>query len=130
MPAFVEVDARYHECQVLAMRVSDCVVDVRLAVGSAERFVPERAFATGDGWVAGTLSAPLEIRFVYGSPAEATAEGTLFDHWGVSGAMLEITKSVESQGILVVEPSTGLFTGMRLGAAHLDAPIKGVAPRP
>lgn len=127
MPAFVEVDSKYHECRVLGLRTMGCAVDVLLSVRSAEQFVPEQAFLTGDGWVNGTLAAPLELRLLYGSPTEAAAEATLFDHWGRDESVLEITKSVESQGILVVEPTTGLFTGMRLGAAELDAPGAAVS---
>jgi hypothetical protein len=122
MGTFVALDARYHECRVVAVRHVGDAVDARLAVRWAEQYHVERAFDTGDGWVRGTLAGPLDIRLVYGSTHEARTEAELFHHWGSSGAELEVTRSVESQGLLVREPATGLFTGMRLGPAHLDEP--------
>lgn len=120
MTTFISVDAKYHRCRVLALRCHEATVDVVLEVETAEQFVAEQAFATGDGWVAGTLAAPLEVCFVYGTTSEARAEALLFDHWRSQGCILEVTKSIEAQGILVVEPSTGLFTGMRLSPSELD----------
>jgi hypothetical protein len=130
MSSFVSVDAKYHDCKVLALRSFDRVVDVLLSVERAEQFVPERAFTDGDGWVSGRLEGPLELRLVYTSAVEATAEATLFDHWRIEGSVLEVTKSIESQGILVVEPGTGLFSGMRMSAAHLDEPESDPVARP
>ena len=120
MAAYVGSDTKYHRCRVLVVRRQGQQVDVVVSVESAERFVPELAFATGQGWVEGRLTRPLELRLRYAGEAEAQAEEMVFEHWASTGAVLEISESVDTQGILVQEPATGLFTGMRLAPELLD----------
>jgi hypothetical protein len=120
MAAYVGSDTKYHRCRVLLVRRRGSQLDVVLSVESAERFVPERAFATGQGWVEGRLTRPLEVRLGYTGEAEAQAEETVFQHWASTEAVLEISESVDTQGILVQEPATGLFSGMRLAPELLD----------
>jgi hypothetical protein len=117
----VETDVRYGGCRVSALGRHHAIVVVHFVVTSAERYDAVAALDGIDPWVPLALDGPLEVCLTYPTADAAAAEQAVLDHWGETGSWLDVTFSAAQQGVLICEPATGLFTGMRLPPELLDA---------
>src|SRR3954467_12722733 len=117
----VETDVRYTGCRITALGRHHSDVVVHFEVTSVRVHDAVAALAGPARWVALPPDGPLDLCLTYPTADAAAAEEAVLDHWGETGAWLDVTFSAAEQGVLISEPSTGLFTGMRLPPDGLDA---------
>ena len=122
MPApGVDTDVRYRGCRVVALGRDGSQVLVHFATATAEVYDVTAALLGGEPWSPLAVEGVLEVFLSYVTADMATAEHAVLDHWGETQALLDVTFSAVEQGVLVTEPATGLFTGMRLPPAATTA---------